>query len=206
MKSVARPSTDPQWSNMQPIAGGTFTMGSDRFYPEEGPSRRVKVDSFWIDATPVTNREFAAFVEATGYVTLAEIAPDPADYPGMDPALAKPGSLVFQRTTMPVPLDDPGQWWAFVFGADWRHPTGPDSSIDDILDHPVVQIAYDDAAAYAAWAGKALPTEAEWEFAARGGLEDADYAWGDELAPDGQILANYWQGLFPVANLRADGG
>jgi formylglycine-generating enzyme len=190
---------------MRRIAGGTFTMGSDRFYPEEGPQRRVKVGSFWIDQAPVTNRDFATFVEATGYVTLAERAPDPADYPGMDPALARPGSLVFERTALPVPLNDPSQWWAFVYGADWRHPTGPDSGIGDLLDHPVVQIAYDDAAAYAAWAGKALPTEAEWEFAARGGLEDADYAWGDELAPGGQILANYWQGLFPMSNLRADG-
>lgn len=205
MKSVARPLMDTQRPGMQHVTGGIFTMGSDRFYPEEGPPRRVKVDPFWIDEGPVTNREFAAFVDATGYVTLAEVAPDPADYPGMDPALAQPGSLVFQRTAMPVPLDDPNQWWAFVFGSDWRHPTGPESGIDDILDHPVVQIAYDDAVAYAAWAGKALPTEAEWEFAARGGL-DADYAWGDELAPGGQVLANYWQGLFPVANLRADGG
>ena len=191
---------------MRSIAGGSFTMGSDRFYEDERPTRRVAVNPFWIDETPVTNREFAAFVDATGYRTLAELAPDPNDYPGMDPALAIPGSLVFERTQRPVPLDDHSQWWAFRPGADWRHPTGPDSGIDGLLDHPVVHVAHGDAEAYAAWAGKALPTEAEWEFAARGGHDGADYAWGDELAPEGAVLANYWQGLFPFANQRADGG
>lgn len=188
------------------IPAGTYRMGSDQFYEEESPRRRVAVDSCWIDTVPVTNRAYARFVEATGYRTLAEIAPDPADYPGMDPAFAQPGSLVFERTPGPVSLDDHSQWWAFRFGADWRHPTGPDSGIEDLMDHPVVHVGYDDAAAYAAWAGKTLPTEAEWEFAARGGLDDAEYAWGDELAPGGAILANYWQGLFPFANTRADGG
>jgi sulfatase modifying factor 1 len=191
---------------MRLLAGGTYLMGSDDFYDEERPRRRVRVDSFWIDECPVTNRRFAEFVAATGHRTLAEIAPDPTDYPGMDPSLAQPGSLVFQRTKMPVPLDNPANWWAFLPGANWRHPTGPDSEIDDVPDHPVVHIAYDDALAYAAWACKALPTEAEWEFAARGGIEDAAYAWGDALAPDGQVMANYWQGLFPFANQRADGG
>ena len=191
---------------MRLVPGGRYRMGSEAFYPEERPRRMVAVDPFWIDETPVTNRQFAAFVEATEHQTLAEIAPDPDDYPGMDPALAQPGSLVFQRTTGPVSLDDPSQWWAFVYGADWRHPTGPDSSIDALMDHPVVHVAYVDAVAYAAWAGKDLPTEAEWEFAARGGLEDTEYAWGRELAPGGEVLANYWRGLFPFANLREDGG
>ncbi|MCC2977742.1 formylglycine-generating enzyme family protein [Sphingomonas sp. PL-96] len=191
---------------MRFIPGGSFTMGSERFYDDERPTRRVAVHGFWIDETPVTNRQFAAFVEATGYRTLAEEAPDPRDYPGLDPALAVPGSLVFQRSAQPVPLDDHGRWWAFVAGADWRHPTGPDSSIDALLDHPVVHVAHRDAEAYAAWSGKALPTEAEWELAARGGIDGAEYAWGDELAPGGAILANYWQGMFPFANQRADGG
>ena len=190
---------------MREIPGGTFTMGSERFYPEEAPLRRVKVDPFRIDPTPVTNAQFAAFVAATGYRTLAEIPPDSRDYPGLDPALAVAGSLVFTKPPAPVPLDDHANWWAFVPGADWRHPTGPDSSIDGLADHPVVHIAFADAEAYARWAGKALPTEAEWELAARGGLADRDYAWGDELAPDGAILANYWQGLFPFASTKPDG-
>ncbi|MFT3978431.1 MAG: formylglycine-generating enzyme family protein [Sphingomonas bacterium] len=190
---------------MRRLDGGRFNMGSDRFYPEEAPVRAVRVKPFWIDETPVTNAQFARFVAETGHVTLVERAPDPRDYPGMDPALAQAGSLVFERTAGPVDLSDPGQWWHFRFGADWRHPTGPDSTIDGLEDHPVVHVAYDDALAYASWAGKALPTEAEWEYAARGGLEDADYAWGDELAPDGAMLANYWQGLFPFANQLLDG-
>ncbi len=193
-------------TTMRRVPGGTYRMGSDHFYDEERPRRRVTVDPFRIDATPVTNRAFAAFVAATGYRTLAELPPDPADYPGMDPAYARPGSLVFQRSAGPVPLNDPGQWWAFVFGADWRHPTGPESDIAGIEDHPVVHVAWQDAEAYAEWAGKALPTEAEWEFAARGGLEDAEYAWGDRLEPDGAVLANYWRGRFPFANQRDDGG
>jgi formylglycine-generating enzyme required for sulfatase activity len=202
----ARMTAEDGLEDMRFIAGGSFTMGSERFYDEERPTRRVAVHGFWIDETPVTNRQFAAFVEATGHRTLAEEAPNPRDYPGMDTALAVPGSLVFHRSARPVPLDDHGRWWAFVAGADWRHPTGPDSSIDALLDHPVVHVAHRDAEAYAAWAGKALPTEAEWEFAARGGIDGADYAWGDELAPDGAIFANYWQGMFPFANQRTDGG
>lgn len=192
---------------MRLIEGGTFTMGSETYYPEERPLRRVRVDSFWIDETPVTNREFARFVEATGYRTVAETAPDPQDYPGMLPEYAQPGSLVFTKTSGPVPLTDYHLWWTFIFGADWRHPLGPGSGLDslDLWDHPVVQIAYPDAEAYSKWAGKDLPTEAEHEFAARGGLEGMDFAWGDELAPNGQMLANYWQGLFPFANTREDG-
>jgi formylglycine-generating enzyme required for sulfatase activity len=187
------------------ITGGTFTMGSENFYPEEAPLRKVRVSSFWMDTTPVTNAQFAAFVAATGYRSFAQVAPDPADYPGMDPALAVPGSAVFTMTDRPVPLDDPSQWWRWTPGADWAHPLGAESTIADIMDHPVVHIAYEDAAAYAAWAGKSLPTEAEHEFAARGGLEGKDYAWGDELTPGGVHLANTWQGIFPFANTAQDG-
>lgn len=197
--------SDAPGDTMRTIPGGTFTMGSSRFYPEEAPPRRVKVDAFRIDATPVTNRDFARFVAATGHVTLAEIAPDPRDYPGMAPEMATAGSLVFRKPAGPVDMSDAGSWWQFVHGADWRHPQGPGSSIDGLDDHPVVHVAYADAEAFARWAGKALPTEAEFEYAARGGLDDADYAWGDSLAPEGRMLANYWQGLFPFANQCLDG-
>lgn len=198
---VTRPST----LGMQHLAGGVFAMGSERFYPEEAPVRQVRVDPFWIDEAPVTNSDFARFVAATGYRTLAETAPDPADYPGMPPELAQPGSLLFQPTAGPVDLEDFTQWWSFAFGADWRRPLGAGSSIDDKPDHPVVHVAFEDAQAYADWAGKSLPTEAEWEFAARGGLEGAEFAWGDVLAPDGAMLANYWQGAFPHENSLLDG-
>lgn len=190
---------------MRWIEGGEFTMGSLCFYPEEGPLRRVQVAGFWIDTTPVTNREFAAFVAATGHVTTAEIPPDPKDYPEMLPGMDRAGSLVFTKSPEPIDTSDPTQWWSFTFGADWRHPLGPDSSLEGIEDHPVTQVSWTDAAAYARWAGKDLPTEAEWEFAARGGLEAKEYAWGDELAPEGRMLANYWQGLFPFANTLEDG-
>lgn len=190
---------------MRHVPGARFSMGSDQFYPEEAPVRPVHVDGFWIDETPVTNAQFAAFVNATGHRTVAEIAPRVEDYPGMPADMAKAGSLVFQRTDRPVDLSDAGQWWVFSFGADWRHPLGPGSGIDAILDHPVVHIAFEDASAYALWAGKSLPTEAEWELAARGGLDRAVFAWGDELTPDGVPLANYWQGLFPFSNLLEDG-
>ena len=195
-----------QPAGMVAIEGQCFAMGSDAFYPEEAPVRRVRVRDFWIDATPVTNRQFATFVEATGYRTDAETAPDPRDYPGMDPALAVPGSLVFERTRGLVDLEDAANWWHFRPGADWRCPTGLNSAIDGLEDHPVVHVTYADATAYAEWAGKSLPTEAEWECAARGGHDDGrSYAWGNELAPEGAMMANYWQGLFPVSNLLTDG-
>lgn len=184
------------------LPGGSFSMGSERFYPEEAPLRQVKVGAFWIDETPVTNAQFAAFVAATGHITFAEIAPDPKDYPGMLPEMAHPGSLVFVPSPGPVRLDIVS-WWDFRLGADWRHPLGAESSLNGLDDHPVVHIAYADAAAYAKWAGKSLPTEAEWEYAARGGLQGADYAWGDALAPDGAILANYWVGSFPYNKTTA---
>lgn len=199
------PTSDAFPQDMVLIPGGMFTMGSSSFYPEEAPLRRVKVDSFLIDITPVTNAQFVRFVEETGYQTFAEIPPDPKDYPGMDPALAVAGSAVFTMTDRPVDTSDPSQWWRWTPGACWRHPTGPGSGIEEILDHPVVHVVHQDAAAYAAWAGKQLPTEAEFEYAARGGLVDKEYAWGDELVPGGVHMANTWQGLFPFANTLADG-
>ena len=187
------------------IPGGTFAMGSAAFYPEEAPVRTVRVDAFRIDQTPVTNAQFARFVAATGHVTFAEIPPDPRQYPGMLPELAYAGSLVFEPLAGPVPLSGDPAWWDYRLGASGRAPLGPGSSIEGLADHPVVHVAHADAEAYAQWAGKALPTEAEWEWAARGGLEGADYAWGGELAPGGQMLANYWQGPFPHGNSLEDG-
>jgi formylglycine-generating enzyme required for sulfatase activity len=196
--------SDAVTEGMVRIAGGAFLMGCENFYPEEAPVRKVRVDPFWIDETPVTNAQFARFVADTGHVTLAEIAPDPKDYPGIRPELIAPGSLVFEPSAGPVDLSGLS-WWDFRLGANWRQPLGPDSSIAGIEDHPVVHIAHADAEAYARWAGKALASEAEWEFAARGGLDGADYAWGDELAPEGRMLANYWQGPFPHGNTLEDG-
>ena len=192
-------------SDMTPIPGGTFRMGSDRHYPEEAPAHRASVDTFWIDRVPVTNRAFRKFVNATGYVTFAELKPDPKDYPGALPHMLKAGSLVFAPPKHPVDLRDWSQWWTFKFGANWKRPYGSSSSIGGLDDHPVVHIAYCDAQAYAAWAGKELPTEAEWEFAARGGLDGAEFAWGDEFTPGGRQMANTWQGAFPHENRTEDG-
>ncbi len=186
------------------VSGGTYRMGSDKHYPEEAPVHCVSVDSFWIDETPVTNAQFRAFVEATGYITFAEIPPKAEDYPGALPHMLKAGSLVFTPPAGPVDLRNGACWWSFCFGANWRRPYGHGSWIKGHDDHPVVHIAYRDAEAYAAWVGKELPTEAEWEFAARGGLDGAEFAWGDELTPGGHHMANTWQGNFPCENLKLD--
>jgi sulfatase modifying factor 1 len=184
------------------IPGATFLMGSDRHYPEEAPARKATVNGFWIDACPVTNREFGTFVRKTGYVTVAERASDPADYPD----LLAPFSSVFVAPDYHlVSLADPYTCWRLVRGADWRHPLGPGSSIRHMPDHPVVHVAWDDALAYAFWAGKQIPAEAEWELAARGGLDGAEFAWGDELSPGGRLMANTWHGEFPWLNTRDDG-
>ncbi len=199
--AVAHPTREMVW-----IEGGEFRMGSDAHYPEEAPAHRVRIDGFFIDPCPVTNREFREFVRATGHVTFAEIAPDPKDYPGALPNMLKAGSLVFTPPKHPIDdLRNWSQWWAFKFGAHWRRPYGPRSSLSGLNDHPVVHVAYSDALAYAEWAGKDLPTEAEWEFAARGGLDGAEFAWGDELTPGGKQMANTWQGAFPHENLKLDG-
>lgn len=187
------------------IAGGTFSMGSNRHYPEEAPVHRVTVDGFWMDKTPVTNAQFRDFVRSTGHVTFAELVPNPKDYPGTPPKMLFAGSLVFKVPTHPVDLRLWGEWWSLLKGANWRRPYGPKSNIHGLDSHPVVHVTFADALAYARWAGKDLPTEAEWEFAARGGLDGAEYAWGEEFAPDGKHLANTWQGEFPRQNLGSDG-
>lgn len=191
------PSPEMQW-----LSGGSFLMGSDYHYPDEAPAHAVSVDGFWIDRYAVTNQDFACFVAATGYVTLAE---RPPQIDGLALTEAMPGSLVFQQLAPKIGAADFTQWWAYVPGADWRHPQGPESSLEGKERFPVVHVAYEDAEAYAHWAGKVLPDEAEWEYAARGGLENAIYAWGNEFMPAGQRLAQTWQGVFPWQNLDPDG-
>lgn len=200
---------------MRWVPGGEFAMGTDdpRSMPNERPAHPVRVSGFWMDAHPVTNAEFAAFVEATGHVTTAERAPVwedirkqvPPGTPPPDPSVLVPGSLVFTPPDRAVPLDDLSQWWRWVPGASWRHPEGPGSTVKGRERHPVVQVSWDDAAAFARWAGKRLPTEAEWEIAARGGLAGKRYVWGDERAPSGRHLANTFQGRFPYAPAVEDG-
>lgn len=201
------------------VSGGEFLMGTDSklAQPNEQPAHKVKVHGFWMDQHHVTNAEFRTFVEATGYVTTAEKSPDwetlkvqlPPGTPRPPADVLVAGAMVFTGTTAPTSLNDYAQWWRFAPGANWRHPNGPDSGIGDRPDHPVVQVSYEDAQAYAQWSGKRLPTEAEWEFAARGGLEQATYAWGNDFAPDGKQMANVWQGqqqqAFPVVSPKAGG-
>jgi formylglycine-generating enzyme len=187
------------------VPGGEFLMGSEDFYPEECPVHRVAVDGFWLDEHPVTVAEFRRFVKATGHVTWAEQAPDPDDYPDAIPELMVPGSLVFTGSASPVDLSDVKNWWTWLPGADWRHPEGPGSTLDGRERHPVTHVAFSDAQAYAGWAGKELPTEAEWEYAARGGLEGKVFCWGDEFAPRDRMMANTWQGEFPWQNFLLDG-
>lgn len=195
----------PDTSGMVWIPGASFLMGSDKHYPEEAPARRVTVPGFWIDRTPVTNAQFTKFVEATGHVTFAEIPPDPKDYPGALPENIYAGSLLFVKPRGPVDLRDLRNWWTFARGADWRHPEGPESDLRGREDHPVVHVAFSDALAYAAWAGRELPSEAEWELAARGGLSEREFAWGDVMHPGGKFMANTWQGQFPWQNEKLDG-
>jgi formylglycine-generating enzyme len=190
---------------MRWVPGGTFRLGSDDFYPEEAPVHQVAVDGFWIDRYLVTAADFRRFVRATGYLTVAERPLDPSDYPDAQPDLLLPGSLVFRKPPGPVGLDDVRNWWEYVPGAMWKRPGGKGTTINGRDRHPVTHVAYEDAKAYSAWIGKDIPTEAEWEVAARGGLDGAVFTWGDEDEPGGRPVANVWQGAFPWQNLRTDG-
>jgi len=198
------PPPGPAPEGMVWIPGGEFSMGAEEF-PDAQPWHRVSVDGIWMDKTEITNNQFAKFVKATKYVTLAERAPRAEDFPGAPPENLVAGSVVFSPPDQPVKLNNHFQWWSYVKGANWRHPEGPKSTIKDHGNYPVVHIAYEDALAYAKWAGKRLPTEAEFEFAQRGGLERKPYAWGDELKPGGKFMANTFQGHFPDKNTKEDG-
>lgn len=196
---------DDRLAGMVCIPAGHARLGSARHYPEEAPVREVDVAAFWIDTHPVTNRAFGRFVRETGYVTVAERPLDPAQYPGVDPKALKPGALVFKKPRGRVHLDDWTNWWVYTPGAQWRRPDGKNNVFKGKQDHPVVNVAFEDAQAYASWAGKDLPTESEWEYAARGGLDGAEFVWGDEFTPGGRYMANTWQGEFPLENLASDG-
>jgi formylglycine-generating enzyme len=201
-----RPAPTPAPEGMVWIPGGTFWMGCDDCgMPDTQPVHLVSVAGFWMDRTPVTNTQFERFVRATGYVTVAERPLNPADFPGVPTDKLKPGSSVFTHSSKPVRLDDPLQWWKYVPGASWKHPEGPGSTLSGRDEHPVVQIAWEDATAYLKWAGRRLPTEAEYEFAARGGLDRNRYAWGNDLRPNGTWQANVWQGTFPASDTAEDG-
>jgi formylglycine-generating enzyme len=204
-RATLAPHGDPPRPGMVWIPGGEFSMGSNHHYPEERPVHRVHVDGFWMDRSPVSNDRFATFAAATHHTTFAELPPNPADYPGALPEMLHPGSLVFIKPERQVSLANIANWWHFVLGADWAHPQGPASTVAGIGDHPVVHVTFADAEAFARWERKSLPTEAEWEFAARGGLDGATYTWGDELMPNGQPMANFWQGDFPHENTLIDG-
>ncbi len=195
----------PSKKDMIHIIGGKFGMGSNNHYPEEAPVHHVTVQGFWIDRFLVTNAQFQKFVKETGHITFAELPADPKDYPGAKPELLAPSSTVFFKPQQKVNRNDHYNWWSYIQGANWRHPEGPGSSIKDRMKHPVVHLTYNDVLSYAHWVGKEIPSEAEWEFAAKGGLEDAEFAWGDELYPKDKMMANTWQGEFPYENTRQDG-
>lgn len=199
------PRRRPPFEDMVWIPGGTFIMGSNDHYPEEAPAHSVTVEGFWMDRYAVTNARFSRFVEETNYVTSAERAPNPEQYPDAKQEMLVPASVVFRRPGFKVDLNNHFNWWTYVPGANWRHPQGPGSSLKGLAKHPVVHVAYEDVQAYAQWAEKELPTEAEWEFAARGGLEAAEFTWGDEFTPEDEHMANTWQGDFPNENLLEDG-